>query len=78
MRKCVFDENETSTLKSTLGGLAVGVPGTVAGLVEIHSKFGTLPWEDLVKPAIDLATNGYIVTQKQERSLKSKKDDLLK
>ena len=64
--------------KSTLGGLAVGVPGTVAGLVEIHSKFGTLPWEDLVKPAIDLATNGYIVTQKQERSLKSKKDDFIK
>ena len=64
--------------KSTLGGLAVGVPGTVAGLVEIHSKFGTLPWEDLVKPAIDLATNGYIVTEKQERSLKSKKDDFIK
>ena len=37
---------------------------------EIHSKFGTLPWEDLVKPAIDLATNGYIVTEKQERSLR--------
>ena len=64
--------------KSTLGGLAVGVPGTVAGLVEIHSKFGTLPWEDLVKPAIDLATNGYIVTEKQERSHKSKKDDFIK
>tara|TARA_B100000886_G_scaffold295559_1_gene222437 strand:- start:772 stop:2460 length:1689 start_codon:yes stop_codon:yes gene_type:complete len=64
--------------KSTLGGLAVGVPGTVAGLVEIHNKFGTLPWEDLVKPAIDLATNGYIVSEKQERSLKSKKDDFIK
>ena len=37
-----------------------------------------LTLEDLVKPAIDLATNGYIVTQKQERSLKSKKDDFIK
>ena len=77
--KMYLDENgDVIPEKSTLGGLAVGVPGTVAGLVEIHSKFGTLPWEDLVKPAIDLATNGYIVTQKQERSLKSKKDDFIK
>ena len=77
--KMYLDENgDVIPEKSTLGGLAVGVPGTVAGLVEIHSKFGTLPWEDLVKPAIDLATNGYIVTEKQERSLKSKKDDFIK
>ena len=77
--KMYLDENgDVIPEKSTLGGLAVGVPGTVAGLAEIHSKFGTLPWEDLVKPAIDLATNGYIVTQKQERSLKSKKDDFIK
>ena len=34
--------------KSTLGGLAVGVPGTVAGLEAIHHKFGSLPWEELV------------------------------
>jgi len=44
--------------KSTLGGLAVGVPGTVAGLVALHEKFGTLPWETLVQPAIDLARKG--------------------
>ena len=76
--KMYLDENgDVIPEKSTLGGLAVGVPGTVAGLVEIH-KFGTLPGEDLVKPAIDLTTNGYIVTQKQERSLKSKKDDFIK
>jgi gamma-glutamyltranspeptidase/glutathione hydrolase len=74
-----LDENgEVIPEKSTLGGLAVGVPGTVAGLAEIHSKFGTLPWEDLVKPAIDLAMNGYIVTEKQERSFRNKKDDFIK
>ena len=77
--KMYLDENgDVIPEKSTLGGLAVGVPGTVAGLVEIHSRFGTLPWEDLVKPAIDLATNGYIVTEKQERSLRNKKDDFIK
>ena len=77
--KMYLDENgDVIPEKSTLGGLAVGVPGTVAGLAEIHSKFGTLPWEDLVKPAIDLAINGYIVTEKQERSLRNKKDDFIK
>ena len=57
--------------KSTLGGLAVGVPGTVAGLFAIHQKFGTLPWQELVQPAIDLARNGYVVTEKQARSFES-------
>ena len=77
--KMYLDENgDVIPEKSTLGGLAVGVPGTVAGLAEIHSKFGTLPWEDLVKPAIDLAINGYIVTEKQERSFRNKKDDFIK
>ena len=77
--KMYLDENgDVIPEKSTLGGLAVGVPGTVAGLAEIHSKFGTLPWEDLVKPAIDLATNGYIVTEKQERSFRNKKDDFIR
>ena len=77
--KMYLDENgDVIPEKSTLGGLAVGVPGTVAGLAEIHSKFGTLPWEDLVKPAIDLAINGYIVTEKQERSFRNKKDDFIR
>ncbi len=77
--KMYLDENgDVIPEKSTLGGLAVGVPGTVAGLAEIHSKFGTLPWEDLVKPAIDLAMNGYIVTEKQERSFRNKKDDFIR
>lgn len=47
---------------STRGHLAAGVPGTVAGLVEAHNRFGQLPWTELVQPAIDLATNGYQVS----------------
>ena len=64
--------------KSTIGGLAVGIPGTIAGLYEIHNKFGTMPWKDLVQPAINLAKNGYRVTNKQKRSFDSKKEDFIK
>ena len=59
--------------KSTKGGLSVGVPGTVAGLFEIHRKFGTLPMKDLIKPSIDLATKGFVVTEGQKSSLESKR-----
>ncbi len=55
--------------KSTLGGLAVGVPGTVAGLFAVHKKLGSLPFSDLIQPAIDLAKRGVVVTAKQARRL---------
>ena len=64
--------------KSTLGGMAVGVPGTVAGLYEIYEKMATLPWATLVQPAIDLAEKGFVVTKKQENSLNSKRSDFIK
>lgn len=41
------------------GLLSVGVPGTVAGLYLAHERFGTLPWAELVQPAIDLAREGF-------------------
>ncbi|MEB2783250.1 gamma-glutamyltransferase [Algoriphagus persicinus] len=44
------------------GLLAVGVPGTVAGLYQAHQKCGKLPWADLVKPSVDLAKNGFTMT----------------
>ena len=44
------------------GGGSVGVPGTVAGLLAIHDKFGTLPLKTLMQPAIDLAEKGFPVT----------------
>ncbi len=55
--------------KSTLGGMAVGVPGTVAGLFAVYEKFGTLPFDSLIQPAIELAKNGIIITPKQAKRL---------
>jgi len=54
---------------SQIGALAVGVPGTIAGLFEVHQKFGILPFEKLIEPAIQLALNGVVVTEKQAKQL---------
>ena len=48
---------------SLIGHLSVGVPGTVAGFWEAHQRFGTLPWRDLVMPAVELAEAGFIVPE---------------
>ncbi len=55
--------------KSILGATAVGVPGTVAGVFEVHRKFGSLPIEELFAPVIELAERGVIVTEKQSERL---------
>ena len=49
--------------------LAVGVPGTVAGLHLAWSEHGRLPWRRLVEPAIDLARDGFIVSHSLADSL---------
>ena len=50
--------------------LAVGVPGTVAGLHLAWKAHGRLPWKRLVEPAIVLARDGFTVTDGLARSLK--------
>ena len=55
--------------KSSFGVHSVGVPGTIAGLFEVYKKFGSLPFKDLIQPAIDMARNGFKVTSKQAKAL---------
>src|SRR5690606_2672307 len=51
--------------KSSVGGMAVGVPGTIAGIFAVHEKFGSLPMEIILKPVIELAKKGYVITKQQ-------------
>ncbi|KAK7379955.1 hypothetical protein VNO78_32232 [Psophocarpus tetragonolobus] len=46
----------------TLGPLAMGVPGELAGLHAAWLKYGRLPWKTLFQPAIELAQNGFVVS----------------
>ncbi|MPR35592.1 gamma-glutamyltransferase [Salmonirosea aquatica] len=59
---------------STLGHLASGVPGSVAGMAAAHARFGKLPWADLLQPAIDLAQKGVIQTDREARGLNAIKE----
>ena len=61
---------------STKGHLAAGVPGTVAGLVEAHERYGSLPWAALVQPAIDLAREGYTISETESVRLNRYQEDI--
>ena len=65
--KDMYLDEEGSVVEnlSLIGSLAVGIPGSVDGMVKIHSKYGNLPWNELIQPAIDLANNGFQLTKKE-------------
>src|SRR5207248_3871010 len=52
---------EPALLRS--GGLAVGVPGEIAGLVTLHRRFGRLPLPRVLAPAIRLARDGFLLAE---------------
>jgi gamma-glutamyltranspeptidase/glutathione hydrolase len=64
--------------KSTASPLAIGVPGTIAGVFAVHEKLGSLPMAEIMKPVIELAEKGVIVTQKQEKSLNDYRNSIIK
>lgn len=55
--------------KSTETALASGIPGTIAGVFEVHQKYGSLPISEILKPVIALAERGVVVTEYQAQSL---------
>ena len=67
-RDMYLDENKKYIQdKSKTGGLAVGVPGTIAGIFKAHKRFGSLPMQTILRPVILLAKNGFKITEKQAK-----------
>lgn len=63
---------------STIGYLAAGVPGTVAGMSAMLEKYGTKKLSELITPAINLAKNGFIITQRQGETMAEAQKDFAK
>ena len=59
-----FEGGETSQV-FRIGAASVAVPGAVAGLAAAQASYATLPWAELLRPAIDLARNGIELTRPQ-------------
>jgi gamma-glutamyltranspeptidase/glutathione hydrolase len=59
--------------RSLVGPLAAGVPGSPAGLFELHRAHGSLPWSKVVAPAVTLAADGFVVTSRLARSLERRR-----
>lgn len=60
-------EKNVIPYRSLVGYQASGVPGTVKGLWMAHQRFGSLPWKELLKPAISYAEKGFEVSPQLER-----------
>ena len=67
--------NQDLSLESYLSS---GTPGSVAGLFLAHQKFGTLKWQELIQPALELAKNGFLVTETLEHALENNIEKLSK
>ncbi|MCC5914063.1 MAG: gamma-glutamyltransferase [Balneolaceae bacterium] len=70
------EDGEFNPDKSQIGGLASGVPGTVDGMISALERYGTLPLEVVMEPAIQLAIEGYRLTESQARSLNNAAENL--
>ena len=74
-----LDEDQNVIPKlSSFGVLSTGVPGSVDGMIELHKKLGSLPFEELIQPAIDLAENGFVLTENEAKKLNDYQKDFLK
>jgi gamma-glutamyltranspeptidase/glutathione hydrolase len=72
-RDMYIDANGKLTNKSTLGHLASGVPGAVAGMSEALKKYGTMSLAAVMAPAIRLAEQGFVVDSQFSRGVAADK-----
>jgi gamma-glutamyltranspeptidase/glutathione hydrolase len=69
-RDMYLDEKGEPTDRSIYGHLAAGVPGSVAGMLEAHRRFGKLPLKRILAPAIALARDGFVIDDYRSRSIR--------
>src|SRR4051794_11698844 len=69
-RNMYLDASGKATQDSLTGYRASGVPGTVRGLEYASKKYGKKPWADLVRPAVELASNGFTLSFAQAQGLR--------
>jgi len=62
---------------SVNGALAVGVPGTIAGIFAVHQKFGKLSMQEIMQPVIALAKKGIVITAKQLKQIQTNQQDII-
>ena len=72
------DKGEADSDKSLYTGAASGVPGTVAGMRMALDTYGSMPWADVIAPAIRLAEEGIIVTPDLADSLEAEREALMR
>ena len=78
-RNMYLDANGKVRRGASINGyLAVGTPGTIAGMYDIHSRYGKLPWATVVTPAIRLARDGFVVKRKFVQAVERRKEMILK
>lgn len=73
-RDMFLDAKGRATDKSQVGHLASGVPGAVAGLTEALARYGTMPLDKVMAPAIRLADSGFTVERALEESVRANAD----
>ncbi len=77
-RDMYLSENgEIIPRRSLDGHLAAGVPGSVDGMVSLHERLGSLPFSELVQPAIDLARAGVVLTEREAKKLNRHREKFL-
>ncbi len=69
------EQGEVIPQLSTHGALSAGVPGTVDGMIRLHERYGSLSWQALLDPAIQLAKEGFHITAQQAGNLNEFKPD---
>jgi len=78
-RDMYLDENEDPiTELSLFGSLSAGVPGSVAGMEAAHKRYGNLSWSTLIEPAIQLAEDGFEITERQAQEFNRYKKSFVK